>query len=129
MEGAELVKVIRQQNPDATIEEILDKARLASLEQIFIEIRELHFKTPVHIVEELCDRSLTLEDTQTVMKWMAEFNNEIREDILRLIDSQSLEILYKFCQSELESSFNKTMSCCMRFRCTSSKGRRNQPPS
>ena len=126
MEGPELMKALKLQYPDASIEEILDKARLIGLERIFIEIKDLTFETPVHIIEELCDRSLTCEDAITVLKLMADYKNEFRFEINQLIDSHSMEAMYNFFQLEIS---NLPPSCCMRLRRTSNIRRRNQPPS
>jgi hypothetical protein len=128
MEGPELMKALKLQYPDASIEEILDKARLIGLERIFIEIKDLTFETPVHIIEELCDRSLTCEDAVTVLKLMADYKNEFRFEINQLIDSHSMEAMYNFFQLEINSS-NLPPSCCMRLRRTSNIRRRNQQPS
>ena len=120
------MKALKLQYPDASIEEILDKARLIGLERIFIEIKDLTFETPVHIIEELCDRSLTCEDAITVLKLMADYKNEFRFEINQLIDSHSMEAMYNFFQLEIS---NLPPSCCMRLRRTSNIRRRNQPPS
>lgn len=128
MEGPELMKALKLQYPDASIEEILDKARLIGLERIFIEIKDLTFETPVHIIEELCDRSLTCEDAITILKLMAGYKNEFRFEINQLIDSHSMEAMYNFFQLEINSS-NLPPSCCMRLRRTSNIRRRNQQPS
>ena len=128
MQGPELMKALKLQYPDASIEEVLDKARLIGLERIFFEIRDLTFETPVHIIEELCDRSLTCEDAITVLKLMADYKNEFSFEINKLIDSHSVEAMYKFFQLEVNSS-NLPQSCCMRLRRTSNTRRRNQPPS
>jgi hypothetical protein len=122
------MKALKLQYPDASIEEVLDKARLIGLERIFFEIRDLTFETPVHIIEELCDRSLTCEDAITVLKLMADYKNEFSFEINKLIDSHSVEAMYKFFQLEVNSS-NLPQSCCMRLRRTSNTRRRNQPPS
>jgi len=128
LNGPELMKALKLQYPDASIEEVLDKARLIGLERIFFEIRDLTFETPVHIIEELCDRSLTCEDAITVLKLMADYKNEFSFEINKLIDSHSVEAMYKFFQLEVNSS-NLPQSCCMRLRRTSNTRRRNQPPS
>ena len=126
LNGPELMKALKLQYPDASIEEVLDKARLIGLERIFMEIRDLTFETPVHIIEELCDRSLTCEDAITVLKLMADYKNEFSFEINQLIDSHSVETLYKFFQLEIS---NLHPSCCMRLRRTSNTRRRNQQPS
>jgi hypothetical protein len=128
LSGSELMKALKLQYPDASIEEILDKARLIGLEQIFFEIRDLTFETSVHIIEELCDRSLTCEDAITVLKLMADYKDKFRFEINQLIDSHSVETMYKFFQLEINSS-NLRQSCCMRLRRTSNIRRRNQQPS
>jgi hypothetical protein len=128
MQGPELMRALKLQYPDASIEEILDKARLIGLERIFFEIRDMTFETPVHIIEELCDRSLTCEDAITVLKLMAGYKNEFSFEINKLIDSHSVEAMYKFFQLEVNSS-NLPQSCCMRLRRTSNTRRRNQKPS
>jgi hypothetical protein len=128
LSGPELMKALKLQYPDASIEEVLDKARLIGLERIFFEIRDLTFETPIHIIEELCDRSLTCEDAITVLKLMADHNDEFQNEIHQLIDSHSVEAMYKFFQLEFNSS-NLPPSCCMRLRRTSNTRRRNQPPS
>jgi hypothetical protein len=125
LSGSELMKALKLQYPDASIEEVLDKARLIGLEQIFFEIRDLTFETPVHIIEELCDRSLTCEDAITVLKLMADYNDKFRFEINQLIDSHSVETIYKFFQLEIS---NPPQSCCMRLRRTSNIRRRNQQP-
>jgi hypothetical protein len=126
MEGPELMKALKLQYPDASIEEVLDKARLIGLERIFIEIKDLTFETPVHIIEELCDRSLTCEDAITVLKLMADYNTEFSFEINSLIVSHSVDAMYKFFQLEIS---NLHPSCCMRLRRTSNIRRRTQPPS
>ena len=126
MQGAELMKALKLQYPDASIEEVLDKARFIGLERIFSEIKDLTFETPVHIIEELCDRSLTCEDAITVLKLMADYKTEIRFEINQLIDSHSVEAMYKFFQLEIN---NLPPSCCMRLRRTSNTRRRNRQPS
>lgn len=126
--GPELMKALKLQYPDASIEEVLDKARLIGLERIFIEIRDATFETPVHIIEELCDRSLTCEDAITVLKLMADYKTEFSFEINKLIDSHNVDTMYKFFQFEISSS-NLPPSCCMRLRRTSNIRRRNQPPS
>lgn len=126
LDGPELMNALKLQYPDASIEEILDKARLVGLERIFMEIRDLTFETPVHIVEELCDRSLTCEDAITVLKLMADYKNEFSFEIHQLIDSHSMETMYRFFQTEIS---NLPPSCCMRLRRTSNIRRRNQQPS
>lgn len=126
MEGPELMKALKLQYPDASIEEVLDKARLIGLERIFIEIKDLTFETPVHIIEELCDRSLTCEDAITVLKLMADYNTEFSFEINSLIVSHSVDAMYKFFQLEIS---NLRPSCCMRLRRTSNIRRRTQPPS
>jgi hypothetical protein len=126
MEGPELMKALKLQYPDASIEEVLDKARFIGLERIFIEIRDLTFETPVHIIEELCDRSLTCEDAITVLKLMADHKDEFRFEINQLIDSHSVDTMYRFFQMEIS---NLPPTCCMRLRRTSNTRRRNQQPS
>ena len=126
MQGPELVNALKLQYPDATIEEILDKARFIGLQRIFSEIKDLTFETPVHIIEELCDRSLTCEDAITVLKLMANYKTEIRFEINQLIDSHSVETMYRFFQLEFS---NLPPSCCMRLRRTNNTRRRNQQPS
>ena len=126
MQGPELMKALKLQYPDASIEEVLDKARLIGLERIFFEIRDLTFETPVHIIEELCDRSLTCEDAITVLKFMAGYKDEFQNEIERLIESHSVEAIYNFFQLEIS---NLPQSCCMRLRRTSNTRRRNQQPS
>ena len=126
LSGPDLMRTLKLQYPDASIEDILDKARLIGLERIFFEIRDLTFETPVHIIEELCDRSLTCEDAITVLKLMADYNNEFRFEINQLIDSHSIETMYKFFQLEIS---NLPPTCCMRLRRTSNTRRRNQQPS
>ena len=121
----ELVEEIKKRSPDASIEEILDEARHLSLKRIFNEIKDDHFETAIHIIEELCDRSLTLEDTVTVLEWMAAFNSEIRDDIRRLIDSRSVVIFYKFCQPEIKDK----PTCWPKLRCTSNTKRKTRSPS
>jgi hypothetical protein len=128
LSGPELMNALKLQYPDASIEEVLDKARLIGLERIFFEIRDLTFETPVHIIEELCDRSLTCEDAITVLKLMADYKNEFKFEINKLIDSHSVETMYKFFQLEINSS-NFHPPCCMRLRRTNNTGRRNQQPS
>jgi hypothetical protein len=127
MQGPELMKALKLQYPDASIEEILDKARHAGIERIFSEIRDLTFETPVHIIEELCDRSITCEDAITVMKLIADYKKEFTGEINRLIDSRSVETIYKFFQLETNSD-NFHPSCCMRLLRTSSTKRRTQTP-
>lgn len=126
MEGAKLVAEVKRQNPDATIEEVLEKSRCIMLQRIFNEIKNFKFETPVHIIEELCDYSLTLEDTIVVLEWFGEFYPEIRDEVRRLVDSQSVHVIYKFCQIELN---NLQPTCCMKLRCTSNTKRRNRQPS
>jgi hypothetical protein len=126
MQGPELMKALKLQYPDASIEEVLDKARLIGLERIFFEIRDMTFETPVHIIEELCDRSLTCEDAITVLKFMAGYKDEFQNEIERLIESHSVEAIYNFFQLEIS---NLPQSCCMRLRRTSNTRRRNQQPS
>lgn len=126
MQGPELMKALKLQYPDASIEEVLDKARFIGLERIFSEIKDLTFETPVHIIEELCDRSLTCEDAITVLKLMADYKTEFRIEIKQLIDSHSVEAMYKFFQLEIN---NLPQSCCMRLRRTNNTRRRNQQPS
>ena len=128
MEGPELVKAVSKLHPEASIEEVLEKVRRITLERIFFEIREAQFDTPIHIVEELCDRSLTLEDTVTILEWMADFQPEIGDDIRRLTESRSIETVYKFCQTELSSNLVQP-TCCWRRPCTKSKGKRGRQPS
>jgi hypothetical protein len=124
----ELVEEVRRSNPGASIEEILDKSRHLMLQQIYMEIKDYHFETAVHVVEELCDRSLTLEDVVTVLEWFGEFNSEIRDDVRRLIDSRSVSTVYKFFQSEINDS-NFRPTCWMRLLCTSSTKRKTRSPS
>jgi hypothetical protein len=124
----ELVEEIKKRSPDASIEDILDEARHLSLKRIFNEIKDVHFETAMHIIEELCDRSLTLEDTITVLEWMAAFKSEIRDDIRHLVDSRSVVIFYKFCQSEInDNSFQPT--CWTKLLCTSNTKRKTRTPS
>ena len=129
LDGPELMKALKLQYPDASIEEILDKARLVGLERIFMEIRDLTFETPVHIIEELCDRSLTCEDAITVLKLMADYKNEFRFEINQLIESHSMETMYRFFQMEISTMNNFHPTCCMRLRRTNNTRRRNQQPS
>lgn len=126
MEGAELVAEVKRQNPDATIEEVLDKVRFMTLQRIFNEIKGIKFDTTVHVIEELCDYSLTLEDTLVVLEWFGEFCTELRDETRHLIDSRSVAIIYKFCQTELNTP---QPTCCMKLRCTSSTRRKTRQPS
>ena len=129
LDGPELMNALKLQYPDASIEEILDRARLVGLERIFMEIKDLTFETPVHIIEELCDRSLTCEDAITVLKLMADYKNEFRFEINQLIDSHSMETMYRFFQMEFSTLSNFRPTCCMRLRRTNNTRRRNQQPS
>lgn len=128
MDGPELMQALKVKYPDASIEDILDKARYIGLERIFFEIRDVNFVTPVHIIEELCDRAMTCEDTITVMKLMAGYKKEFSDEINKMIDSHGVDAMYEFFQLEIISS-NFHPSCCMRFRCTNRKKRIQQPPS
>jgi hypothetical protein len=126
LNGPDLMKALKVKYPNASIEEVLDKARLIGLERIFMEIRNMTFETPVHIIEELCDRSLTCEDAITVLKLMADHKDEFRFEINQLIDSHSVDTMYRFFQMEIS---NLPPTCCMRLRRTSNTRRRNQQPS
>lgn len=128
MANAKLVEEVKRLNPDASIEEILDKVRFITLQQILTDIHKIKFDTPIHIIEELCDRSLTLEDVITVLEWMSDFIPEMSDDIRNMIDSRSVSVVYNFCQTEL-SYLRNPPTCCMKFQCMRSKGRKAQQPS
>lgn len=120
----ELVQELQREDPDASIETILDKARHLALVQIFLEICDEKFITPFHIIENLYERSLTLEDVTTLMGWMGDINNEIRI----LVDSGSTAVMYKFCQSKSNDN-SRRPGCWSRLRCTSNTKRKTQQPS
>jgi hypothetical protein len=127
--GSALVAAVRRMDPGASIESILDKVRWVTLQRIFIEIRAIHFDTVIPVIEDLCDRSLTLEDIETVLEWLAEFDSGHQQDIRTMIDSRSIEIFYKFCQAELTGSGSSNRPiCCWIRQCTSNKKRRNLQP-
>jgi hypothetical protein len=128
MEGAALVAEVKRQNPDASIEEVLDKVRCVMLERIFNEIKDDPFETVVHIVEELHDHSLTLEDVIMVLELFAYARPEFRNEIRGLIDSQSVAVVYKFCQTEFTKNNSSPTCCCMKLLCTSSTKRKSRPP-
>lgn len=72
----DLVQKIQKEEPHLNIEELLEKVRIASLQNVLKEITG--YASPLHLVQDLCRRDLTLEDVRTVLEWVAEKDMEVR---------------------------------------------------
>jgi len=99
--GPDLVKYIQKMNPEAGIEEILDKTRIVSLQRIFVQIEKIEYKTPMDLLEDLCTFDLSLEDTKTIMQMCG-------GSARLLSESRSFEAIYEF----MSSKSSKSPSCC-----------------
>jgi hypothetical protein len=98
--GPDLVKYIQKMNPDASIEEILEKTRAVTLQQVFVQIEKIKYATPMDLLEDLCSFELSLEDTRTLM--------EMYGGAAKLLsESRSFETIYEYM-----STGSKTPSCC-----------------
>jgi hypothetical protein len=102
LSGSDLVKYIQKENPGVSIEDVLEKTRIVTLQRILVKIQKIEYETPMDLLEDLCDFQLTLEDSRTVMEWYG-------GDAKLLSESRSFNTIYKFMS-------NKTSSCCHWFR-------------
>jgi len=102
LSGPELVKYIQMMNPGASIEEILEKTRVVSLQRIFVQIEKIKYATPMDLLEDLCSFELSLEDTRALMVMYG-------GEATLLSESQSFETIYEYMSSKGEA---RTHSCC-----------------
>jgi hypothetical protein len=99
--GPDLVKYVQKMNPEAGIEEVLEKTRAVSLQRIFVQIEKIEYKTPMDLLEDLCTFELSLEDTKTIM--------HMRGGSARLLsESRSFEAIYEY----MSSKSGTRRSCC-----------------
>lgn len=99
--GPDLVKYIQKMNPEAGIEEVLEKTRAVSLQRIFVQIEKIEYKTPMDLLEDLCTFELSLEDTKMIM--------HMRGGAARLLsESRSFEAVYEY----MSSKSGTRRSCC-----------------
>jgi hypothetical protein len=98
--GPDLVKYIQKMNPDASIEEILEKTRAVTLQRIFVQIQVIEYGSPMHLLDDLCHMDLSLEDTRALMGM---YGGKAK----LLSESRSFETIYEFMSSK-----SGTRSCC-----------------
>jgi hypothetical protein len=98
LSGPELVKYIQKMNPEASIEEVLEKTRAVALQRIFVQIQVIEYGSPMHLLDELCRMNLSLEDVRTLMEM---YGGKAK----LLSESRSFETIYEFMSNK------KTPSC------------------
>jgi len=101
LSGPDLVKHIQKMNPGAGIEEVLEKTRTISLQRIFVQIETIPYKTPMNLLEDLCDFELSLEDTRALMAMCGGAAKLLSE-------SRSFETIYEYMSSKGKGG----PSCC-----------------
>jgi len=98
LSGPELVKYIQKMNPEASIEEVLEKTRAVALQRIFVQIQVIEYGSPMHLLDDLCRMNLSLEDVRTLMEM---YGGKAK----LLSESRSFETIYEFMSNK------KTQSC------------------
>jgi len=93
LSGPELVKYIQKMNPEAGIEEVLEKTRAVTLQRIFVQIQKIEYMTPMDLLEDLCTFDLSLEDTKTIMQMCG-------GSAKLLSESRSFEAVYEYMSSK-----------------------------
>jgi len=101
LSGPELVKYIQKMNPEASIEEVLEKTRAVALQRIFVQIEKIEYMTPMDLLEDLCTFDLSLEDTKTIMQMCG-------GSAKLLSESRSFEVIYEY----MSSKGDRTRSYC-----------------
>lgn len=116
----DLVRRIQSEEPNLSIEEVLEKTRYVTLQGILKDVKARGYETPLHLVEYLCRRDLTLEDVQTVLGWVAESDIVIR----RFIGSNVVTYMY-----DIMSKDTPSCHCWPRRPGTKSTRGTGRPPS
>ena len=98
LSGAKLVAAVTKIDPGMSIDDILEKTRYITLRRIFNTIQSKEFPTALHIIEELCTKSLTLEDVITVAKWVIHEQN-VHPEFMSVLESSNISAVYKFIES------------------------------
>lgn len=99
LSGPDLVKYIQKINQGASIEEVLEKTRIVTLERILFQIKKVAYETSMDLLEDLCDFQLTIEDVRTVMDWCG-------GDAKKLSESRSFHTIYNYMSRK-----NKALCC------------------
>ena len=94
----DLVQKIQKEEPTLTIEELLEKVRIATLQNVLKEVKG--YASPLHLVRDLCRRDLTLEDVRTVLEWVAEKDVEVR----RFTQMGAIEYTYELMSMDRSPS-------------------------
>lgn len=98
LSGAQLVAAVSKLDPGMSIDELLEKTRYITLRRIFNTIKQHEFPTPIHIIEELHAKSLTLEDVIVVATWIIHENN-IHTEFKPVLESNNISAIYKFIEA------------------------------
>jgi len=93
LSGPELVKYIQKMNPEAGIEEVLEKTRAVTLQRIFVQIQVIEYGSPMHLLDDLCRMNLSLEDVRTLLEM---YGGKAK----LLSESRSFEVIYEFMSSK-----------------------------
>jgi len=114
----DLVRRIQNEEPHLSIEEVLEKTRYVTLQNVLKDVKTRGYETPIHLVEYLCRRDLTLEDVQTVLGWVAETDIDIR----RFIGSNVVAYMYDVMSKD------SSPPCCWPRRPGTKSTRNTDPP-
>ena len=98
LSGGKLVAAVTKIYPGMSIDDILEKTRYITLRRIFNTIKSKEFPTALHIVEELCTKSLTLEDVIIVAEWVIHEQN-VHPEFISVLESSNISAIYKFIES------------------------------
>ena len=99
MSGPKLMKEIAAQQPDLTIEELLDRVRNAQLKDWAGRLKSIQTNSVLELLEAATTWDLSREDVEQLLRIMIEeFPPEIGDEARRLLESQLGWSIYIFIQ-------------------------------
>jgi len=134
LKGAGLMNQIRARMPEATIDAILDAARLVQIHQLAELIRIHEFETVLDLIEHLCTLSLADEDLDALARILEEntgtwISEKCSHDLAVLLKNGQLRSTMNFIL-KLKTPVQEPTGCftwaCLRL---GNRQRRSSPPS